>query len=630
MDRITSIDALIAPCDALLIVPPFAPLDRPCLGVHVLQACAREAGFSVSVAYANIWFAQWIGEKAYQSLLAMPQDWLLGERLFARFAYGTPPLGWDGADNVVDDYVRITGRSRVAVRGRLRSLLDLEERAGRWLSTGASMLAQIAPAIVGTTAVFGQTAAGLAVLRTIARKRPDTVRIIGGSGCQSEMAEGIRAVAPFVDAVFCGESEETFLAFLIEHAADRLPADPIIAGRPCMNLDALPTPDYAEYFGQLQALIPGSDILSRRQSRIPYESSRGSRMARRRRRVFREPDPEQLTLRRKSTDRVLEELWTIAARYPGHNVAITDSAVSTEYFHALLPRIRDELPALAFSYQVDASFTLDQMRTLAEAGAGDIQPGIDTLSSGLSGLMRKDTSVGQSIATLRYARMFDIDVHWQLSYGLPGDDLAYYLETLELLPLLRHLPPAAATARQAVISRLSAFFDRPEAFGITGLRPYQAYQDILPADAPVDKLAYFFEAEFACASLRFNEVIPAIQDELRLWNKAWHGAPGGRAVLHIAQRGNAFELRDTRGIEGGSIVERITRQQAEVALTGRLPADDAAAILAWAQARKVIVERDGERIPLATADYCLLKRMEQQPLIDHAQTVAGMTMDAVA
>ena len=40
--------------DCLLVVPPLAHLHWPSLGVHQLQACAREAGFEVSRVYTLI------------------------------------------------------------------------------------------------------------------------------------------------------------------------------------------------------------------------------------------------------------------------------------------------------------------------------------------------------------------------------------------------------------------------------------------------------------------------------------------------------------------------------------------------------------------------------------------------
>ena len=84
------------PSPALIIVPPFAGLDKPALGPHLLQACARQSGIEVSVLYANLSLSAEIGETPYTTIAYSALRPLVGERLFAAVAYGTPPLGRDG------------------------------------------------------------------------------------------------------------------------------------------------------------------------------------------------------------------------------------------------------------------------------------------------------------------------------------------------------------------------------------------------------------------------------------------------------------------------------------------------------------------------------------------------------
>ena len=55
-------------CDALIIVPPFSELQYPSLAAHVLQACARAAGFRVRVFYADLLFASHVGIASYTTL----------------------------------------------------------------------------------------------------------------------------------------------------------------------------------------------------------------------------------------------------------------------------------------------------------------------------------------------------------------------------------------------------------------------------------------------------------------------------------------------------------------------------------------------------------------------------------
>jgi hypothetical protein len=80
------------------------------LGVHMLQACARRAGFEVCVYYANLHLAAFLGEHQYNGLCQMPLAWLIGERLFARAAYGARALGHDGGARLAREADSLRGK----------------------------------------------------------------------------------------------------------------------------------------------------------------------------------------------------------------------------------------------------------------------------------------------------------------------------------------------------------------------------------------------------------------------------------------------------------------------------------------------------------------------------------------
>ena len=84
---------LIGAGDLLLIVPPFAAADRASLAAHLLQACARRAGFKVRILYANMVLAAEIGWSHYNAICDRkvgPPNLLVGERLFSGCAHGQP------------------------------------------------------------------------------------------------------------------------------------------------------------------------------------------------------------------------------------------------------------------------------------------------------------------------------------------------------------------------------------------------------------------------------------------------------------------------------------------------------------------------------------------------------------
>ena len=131
--------------------------------------------------------------------------------------------------------------------------------------------------IVGSNLMFEQTTATVALFNRIKRLRPDVTLIVGGALCEGPMAEGIATLTDAIDAIFSGESEETFIRFLESHRQLGKAVDRIVRGKPCFDLDALPLADYGDYFHQLETFYPASEILGektdlaplRRQPRLP-------------------------------------------------------------------------------------------------------------------------------------------------------------------------------------------------------------------------------------------------------------------------------------------------------------------------------------------------------------------------
>ena len=78
--------------DVLLVVPAFAHLTWPSLGVANLQAVGRARGHRVAIVYANLLFARLIDPVTYGAICNAPLHWFLGERCFALAAHGDDRL----------------------------------------------------------------------------------------------------------------------------------------------------------------------------------------------------------------------------------------------------------------------------------------------------------------------------------------------------------------------------------------------------------------------------------------------------------------------------------------------------------------------------------------------------------
>jgi ribosomal peptide maturation radical SAM protein 1 len=593
-------------CDVVLIVPPFAGLDRPSLAVHLLQACARARGFELVVLYANMLLARAIGEREYGAICFASTSNLLGERFFAPAAYGMPASIYEGRGS--GDRLEAERASHVPPMG-WESFRQLASRAEAWAEGLASELAEAAPGIVGCTSTFEQTAASLAMLLRLKKIRPDVVTILGGANCEGEMGEGIRTLAPEIDYVFSGESEVTFLSFLAAIRAGRPPEERLLQGSPCRDLDHLPTPDFSEYYTQLAEVLPESELAAAGSIWLPYESSRGCWWGEKSHCTFCGINGGGMVFRQKSADRVVAELKVLLERHPTNKVCMVDNIMPHDYFRTLLPRLPEEVPGVHMFFEQKANLTLERVRLLKSSGVAVIQPGIEALSTPLLRLMKKGVNAAQNIALLRYARAVDLAVNWNLLYAFPGDRLSWYEDTLGLLPLLAHLNPPTGLCHLS-LDRFSPYFDHAAEYGIGRLRPMAPYFDILPAHADPHKIAYHFAGDYTSESRGARRLVEDLEAGLVTWRDRWKPEANALPTLEIAPIGEGtYLLVDTRGLPGSLEFEFLDEKQAAVALIGGA-ADPSPETVEWALERKACVELDHRLVPLCTAPPDLLARFE--------------------
>jgi ribosomal peptide maturation radical SAM protein 1 len=595
--------------DAVIIVPPFAGLDRPSLAAHVLQACAAEAGLNVRVLYANLLLGAKIGELSYEAVCYAPSGALLGERFFAASAYNVPPFGYDtGYQNYFDTSPeRYDGEVSV----NLSELLRLEPEVRKWADDVAEAVTSRGYKIVGCTTTFEQTAASVLLLDRVKQLRPETVTIIGGANCDGEMAEGILSLGARIDYVFAGESEVSFPEFMRRALSGELPSERIVVGEPCMNLDALPTPDFSEFYEQLALVIPDSKLAEGEIILLPYESSRGCWWGEKHHCTFCGLNAQTMEHREKSPDRVIEELQRLLEKHPTRRVCVVDNIMPRSYFKTLLPRLATEVPGLCAFYEQKANLSLENVLALKEAGIADIQPGIEALSTSLLKRMDKGVSARQNIALMRYARAAGVSLTWNLLYAFPGDLLDDYEQTLALIPLLRHLHPPGGMSFLS-IDRFSPYFDYPERYGITNVRPMASYASVLPPHADVMKIAYHFVGDYKSASREASELIERINSEVKHWISLWSSEEEALPALALTPLSEeSFVLFDTRGIDGTEQIQFLDREQASVVLAGRR-LDELDDNVEWALASKLVMELDSLFVPLVTAEPGLLHEFESE------------------
>jgi hypothetical protein len=237
----------------------------------------------------------------------------------------------------------------------------------------------------------------------------------------------------------------------------------------------VPYPSYDDYFEQLNrypfagALTPSLRLL--------FESSRGCWWGSRSHCTFCGLNGTTLAFRSKSAGRALAELRHLYDRYQGYTRAVSavDNIIDMQYFRDFLPELKALGLDLTMFYETKANLTREQVQALAEAGMSDVQPGIESLSTPVLGLMRKGVSALQNVQLLKWCREYGVKVQWNHLYGLPGEDPEEYRRIVqELLPAISHFDPPRGCF-PVRLDRFSPYFDDSETYGIADGRRVQPY-----------------------------------------------------------------------------------------------------------------------------------------------------------
>jgi len=598
--------------DVLLVVPPFHDLGYPSLAAHLLQACGREAGFRVQVLYANLLLASAIGEATYTKICDVSDGAFLGERFFARRAFGLKSLG-HGPRHMFDaDWVVGPNRNwRIEpdsdrVKITLRELHHLESRAEGYVDGVARAISKRHYRMVGCSTCFEQTAASVALLNRIKTLWPDTITILGGANCEGEMAQGVASLPSEVDYIFSGESEVAFVDFVRAIMAGSRPPGRLVHGEPCRNLDALPTPLYEEFYEQRKRFLPRTKFPTGL-TEIPFETSRGCWWGQKHHCTFCGFNEETIAYRQKSPDQVVRELRSLLGTCPSRKVGMTDSVMPYSYFRMLLPRLAGQFPGVSVFYEQRANLSLPQILALKQAGVTSIAVGIESLSSRLLSLMKKGVQARQILMLLRNARAVGVDLLWNLLWGFPGDDVEAYREILALLPLLHHLQPPQVLSHIS-IDRFSPYFSTPAEFGVRNLKPLAGYYDIFPKGAKVERIAYSFTAEYQCGSHDHVEVISDLWQAVNRWQASWKRNRGmGAEKLRLLRNGESYALVDTRRLWSKTKSYTLDEADASALLTARPYAGRDLEV--WSVHEELAVIADGWFVPLATADPEVLMKL---------------------
>jgi ribosomal peptide maturation radical SAM protein 1 len=533
----------------LLLSMPFGAVGRQALGVSLLKARLAESSIPCDVRYFPFTFAEFIGYSEYQWMaLELPYTAFAGDWSFTHTLYGERPA----ADRrYVQEVLRDAwqlGESDIRRILRVRSLapyfLDHCMAALRWHQYG----------IIGFTSTFEQNIASLALASRIKAVHPNIAIVFGGANWEGEMGLELHRKFPFVDYVCSGEAEQSFPELAqnllrdqprnkgisqIRGVVYRSGGQSIFTGPADLvrEMDKLPIPDFSDYFRDLEQSTVASSVVPT----LLFESSRGCWWGAKSHCTFCGLNGGTMAFRSKSASRVLGELDYLVNLWHIDSVEAVDNILDMKYFNDVLPSLAQVRPPVSLFYEVKANLTRKQVQLLHLAGVHRIQPGIESLSDNVLKLMRKGTTGIRNIQLLKWCKQYKIAVDWNILYGFPGETREDYRATLELMRAIRFLPPPTACG-PVRLDRFSPYYNSPGEFGLTNVRPLQAYEYLYPFDAGSrSRIAYYFNYDYQAD---VNSL--GYADEVIRYAEAWKQHPEMGAPSSILRPDGTLVIVDTR------------------------------------------------------------------------------------
>jgi ribosomal peptide maturation radical SAM protein 1 len=625
---------------------PLAGVERPSIALGLLKAILTRDGIPTRVFYPNMWFLEHVGMKDYRLLDSIRTEEAIVDWLFGGVAF--PDFQPDHDAYLAQLFARNPGRHLADTAGAKRRLLQLRAQMTDFVDWTVAKILAAQPRIVGCTSTFQQHVASLALLRRIKEIDPTIVTIMGGANCETIMGRTTMERFPWVDFIASGEADRSisplFRRILAEGPAipaEELPLGilgpshratgfPAIAGGDGVpratteQLNDLPAPDYDDYFTELsnflyrEQLVPG----------IPVETSRGCWWGQRSHCTFCGLNGGGMAFRVKTPEKALDEISQLVGRYGVRRVEAVDNILDMGYFDTVLPELAALPEPLNIFFETKANLKRWQVEQLAKAGIRWIQPGIESMHTGVLKLMRKGSSAWQNVQLLRWGRQFGVRISWNLICGFPGEQDEWYAEMASWMPSLVHLQPGAVVTLR--YDRYSPYFRAPETYGLK-LQPSRLYRYAYPlSETDLANQVYFFEdtalPEDAHGSVR-RPGLAALRRVIGEWLRAWGEAELPKLLMR--DEAGVLVVTDTRPcasaaerrLSGVSRALLLASEESpsasqlrqQLASAGH-PEEEIDTAIEELAAARLILELDGRIVPLPLWEpYTLMPSTEMFP-----------------
>ena len=481
---------------------PWQSVKSPSIALGILSEVARRDGHVVEEIHASLRWADFILERTGGAFT--PRDYMrvseegtyfygLGEWVFTPALYGV--------DGYHDAEYSAFLRRRGLHEDEIEEARGLQQHSRAFVYQIADEIAASAPDVVCLTTTFMQNVASLALARRLKAIAPALPIVMGGSNCDGEQGKAMHRAFSELDYVVYGEGERPLRALLaalegrariedVPTLCRRVDGASVVTPPPAAFIppDEVPAPNYDGYFAQFAQSTTQQYV----HPRLVLEFSRGCWWGEKHQCTFCGLNGSGIAFRSKSPEVVVREIVEAVSRYACLDIMVVDNILDMRYFRTVVPELAKLPWDIHLFHEIKSNLSSMQVRALAEARVQHVQPGIESLSSRVLGIMDKGVSGAQNVQLLRDASEHRIDVSWNYLYGFPQELADDYNSIAAQMPNLVHLEPPVGTGRIA-LERFSPNFDRPE-IGFVERKPSEFYAHLYQvAETDLEDLVYLFD-----------------------------------------------------------------------------------------------------------------------------------------
>ncbi|MFF0741872.1 RiPP maturation radical SAM C-methyltransferase [Streptomyces sp. NPDC004111] len=544
-------------CEVALVSMPWGPPLEPCLGLGILKSCLNRAGISARVFHFASEMLRWTTMDTYQYLA---DSWGLNEFVFT--AELDPKLGVRQQEAVVrrvQAYHR-AGRDYGAYPAA-ENILDLimtarHEVVPKLLAEAAQRIQESGAKVVGFTCLFDQTMASLALASVLKKRDPGLTVIFGGYALEGAPGQQVVNAFPCVDHLVVGDGEQEIVnlaTWALASGRGSGTAPPRVVRAQKYPINDSPVPDYDDWFRDLDSLHSAHAVRINTEV-LPVESSRGCWWGQTKHCVFCGIDDDTLKYRFKEPKRTLDMLEQLTERHGDVMFRFSDYILPKAYYTDLLPQLAKREPCFRLHAEIKANQPPERVKLLVRAGFVAVQPGIESFATSALREMDKGVRGIDNVCLLKAGYAEQLVVHYNILYGLPGDDVTAYEEMSRQIPRIYHLmPPISRT--ETVVTRFAPLQLDPGRFGIGTAPEHHECYDVMFSEEflassgfRLDDYGYYFKRNF-----EYSDELRAAYRNLVFQVDHWKEIHRLRFVeLTYKVRGDAFRITDTRFSDGDS------------------------------------------------------------------------------